>query len=164
MRASTVFRGWVFSCVVVGLGCTSDSQRGQTDGIPDDFVGVGRPIQHDFEDGTTQGWGPFGGPPLTVANSTEAAFTGTHSLKTTNRTATFNGPSLNLIPPPPPPPHKLTPGANHRVSVAVRLAAGEAPTTVRVTVMRTPTGGSAAFDTVVGNTNVTADSLGDAGR
>src|SRR6516164_7129326 len=51
-------------------------------------------IQNDFEDGTTQGWGPFGSP--TVANSTEAAFSGTHSLKTTNRTASFNGPSISL--------------------------------------------------------------------
>ena len=84
------------------------------------------PIQNDFEDGTTQGWGPFGSP--TVANSTEAAFTGARSLKTTNRTATFMGPSINLLP------NQLTPGANHRVSVAVRLVAGEAPTTARVTV------------------------------
>ena len=100
------------------------------------------PIQNDFEDGTTQGWGPFGSP--TVANSTEAAFTGARSLKTTNRTATFMGPSINLLP------NQLTPGANHRVSVAVRLVAGEAPTTARVTMQRTLScGATNQFDTVV---------------
>jgi endo-1,4-beta-xylanase len=106
-------------------------------------------IQNDFEDGTTQGWGPFGSP--TVANSTEAAFSGTHSLKTTNRTSGFMGPSISLT-------NQLAKGATYKVSVAARLAPGEVPTTLRVTVMRTLTDGTSAFDTVVGSTNATADS------
>ncbi len=52
-------------------------------------------VQHDFEDGTTQGWVPRG--TAVVTNTTEAANTGTHSLKTTGRTAGFNGPALNLL-------------------------------------------------------------------
>ena len=93
--------------------------------VPDHVGALTGPIQNDFEDGTTQGWFPFGSP--TVANSTEQAFTGTHSLKTTGRTASFMGPGLSLT-------GQLTAGATYRVSVAARLAAGEAPTTLRVTV------------------------------
>jgi endo-1,4-beta-xylanase len=141
-------RGWVFACVVVGVGCTAGPEVDQTEAVQTTRAALSGPIQNDWEDGTLQGWAPFGSPTLT--NSTEQAFTGTHSLKTTNRTASFMGPSINLV-------SQLTPGANYRVSVAVRLAAGEAPTTFRVTAMRTPTGGSAAFDTVVNSTNVTAD-------
>jgi endo-1,4-beta-xylanase len=106
------------------------------------------PLQYDFEDGTTQGWFPFGSP--TVANSTEAAFSGTHSLKTTGRTATFMGPGVSLT-------GQLTQGATYAVSVAARMAPGESPTTLHVTVMRTLTDGSNAFDSVATNTNVTAD-------
>ena len=51
-------------------------------------------VQDDWEDGTLQGWGPFGS--VTLANSTAVAHGGTHSLLTTNRTAGFNGPSLNV--------------------------------------------------------------------
>jgi hypothetical protein len=42
-------------------------------------------VSNDFEDGTTQGRIPRGSAVLT--NTTEAANTGTHSLKTTGRTA-----------------------------------------------------------------------------
>src|SRR5881394_427645 len=90
-------------------------------------------IQNDWEDGTTQGWFPFGSPTLT--NSTEQALTGTHSLKTTNRTATFMGPGTSLT-------GQLTPGTTYRVSVSARLVGGQAPTTVRVTVQRSMSDGT----------------------
>jgi endo-1,4-beta-xylanase len=106
------------------------------------------PIQNDFEDGTLQGWAPFGNPVLT--NTTEAAFSGTHSLKTTGRTSGFMGPSINLT-------GQLTAGANYSVSLAARLAPGEVPTTLKVTVMRTMSDGTQAFDTAVPSTNATAD-------
>src|SRR5688572_13691734 len=51
-------------------------------------------VQNDFEDGTPQNWIPRGGS-VVLTNTTEAAATGTRSLKTTGRTAGFNGPSLN---------------------------------------------------------------------
>src|SRR5215831_18536713 len=112
----------------------------------DPTVGSALTIQNDWEDGSTQGWFPFGSPTLT--NSTEQALTGTHSLKTTNRTATFMGPATSLT-------GKLSPGTNYRVSVAVRLVAGQAPTTVKVTVQRSMSDGTTAFDQVVGSTSVT---------
>jgi endo-1,4-beta-xylanase len=98
------------------------------------------PISFDFEDGTAQGWFPFGSP--TVANSTDTAFTGTHSLLTTNRTASFMGPGVNML-------GKLTKGATYQVTVSARLVTGQPASTLIATFQRTPTGGSAAFDTVV---------------
>jgi hypothetical protein len=59
-------------------------------------LGAQTVVQNDFEDGTTQGWGPRGGAVLT--NTTEAAATGTHSLRTSGRTATWNGPALDILP------------------------------------------------------------------
>ena len=88
-------------------------------------------VSNDFEDGTSQGWIPRGSAVLT--NTTEAANTGTHSLKTTGRTAGFNGPSLNLL-------GVLSPGTPYQVTVAVRLASGEPATQLIVTVQRTPSG------------------------
>jgi endo-1,4-beta-xylanase len=104
-------------------------------------------VQHGWEDGTLQGWAPFGGS-VVLTNSTAVAHSGTHSLLTSNRTAGFNGPSLNLIP-------LLSPSTVYQVSVYVRLAAGEPATQVKISVQRTPSGGSTAFDSVTGFTNVT---------
>jgi len=97
-------------------------------------------VSNDFEDGTTQGWIPRG--PVLLTNTTEAANTGTHSLKTTGRTAGFNGPALNLL-------GVLSPGTPYQVTVAVRLASGEPATQLIVTVQRTPSGGTNQFDRVV---------------
>ena len=97
-------------------------------------------VSDDFEDGTTQGWVSRGTAVLT--NTTEAANTGTHSLKTTGRTAGFNGPALNLL-------GVLSQGTPYQVSVAVRLVSGEPATQLIVTVQRTPTGGPTQFDRVV---------------
>jgi len=96
-------------------------------------------VQHDFEDGTTQGWVSRGS--AVVTNTAEAANTGTQSLKTTGRTAGFNGPALNLF-------GTLSPGTVYQVTLAVRLVAGEPATQVIVTVQRTPSGGSNQFDRV----------------
>jgi endo-1,4-beta-xylanase len=69
-------------------------------------------LQNDFEDGTNQGWIPRGSAVLT--NTTEQAHGGTHSLKTTGRTAGFNGPSLDIT-------SIVTPGATYTVDAWVRL-------------------------------------------
>ena len=103
-------------------------------------------IQHGWEDGTLQGWAPFGGGVLT--NTTAAANSGTHSLLTTGRSAGFNGPSVELN-------AVLAPGTVYQFTAFVRLAPGEAATQVRMTMRRTPTGGSAAFEPVTSNTAVT---------
>src|SRR5262245_21540397 len=58
-------------------------------------------VSNDFEDGSAQGWVPRGGG-VVLTNTEEVAprpgGTGTHSLKTTNRTQGFHGPSLNVLP------------------------------------------------------------------
>jgi endo-1,4-beta-xylanase len=105
------------------------------------------PLQHDFEDGSLQGWTPRGGS-VVLTNTAEAAFGGTRSLKTTGRTAGFNGPSFNLL-------GQLTKGATYQVQVSVRLLTGEAPTTVTVTMQRTPSGGTNQFDTIASNASAT---------
>jgi endo-1,4-beta-xylanase len=108
---------------------------------------TGTIVQHDFEEGTLQGWIPRGGG-VVLTNSTEAAATGTNSLKTTGRTQGFHGPSLDIL-------GLLTRGATYQVTASVRLVAGETATTLRATVQQTPAGGSNQFVTVAQNTNVT---------
>lgn len=85
-------------------------------------------VSHDFENGTTQGWGPRGS--ITVANSTDVAHGGTHSLKTTGRTATWNGPSLNVSPP------LLSTAKTYQVTAYVRLVAGTPSAQLIFTVQR----------------------------
>jgi endo-1,4-beta-xylanase len=97
-------------------------------------------IQNDFEDGTVQGWIPRGSS-VVLTNTTDAAHTGTHSLKTTGRTAGFNGPSLNVL-------GKLSKGSTYGITVWVRLVSGQLPDTLKVTMQRTLTDGSNAFDQI----------------
>lgn len=96
-------------------------------------------VQDGFEDATTQGWSPFG--PVTVAASTDVARSGSYSLKTSNRSATWNGPGLELT-------GKLVAGATYQVSLYARLVSGGSPATLSVTMKRTPTSGSTAYDSV----------------
>ena len=111
----------LYALSIAAIGCGNDEAPSPA---PESTVSNAlTSIQNDWEDGTTQGWFPFGSPTLT--SSTEQAFAGTRSLKTTNRTATFMGPATSLT-------GKLTPGTNYKVSVAARLVAGQAPTTLRV--------------------------------
>src|SRR5579871_754140 len=147
MRTSKTLRAWALSWVVIGLGCTAGSQppssTADVESVTSALTGT---ITNDFEDGTTQGWFPFGSP--TVANSTVVANTGTHSLLTTNRTSGFMGPGTSLT-------GQLTAGASYHVSVAARLLAGTAATGLKVTVMRSFADGTSAFDAVVPSTQVT---------
>src|SRR5262245_51883847 len=70
----------------------------------------------DFENGGLQGWIPRG--PVTLTNTEEVGSrtggAGTHSLRTTGRTAGFHGPSLETLP-------LLAKSATYQVSVWVRL-------------------------------------------
>lgn len=93
-------------------------------------------INSDFEDGTTQGWGVFGGG--TVMNSTDVAHGGTHSLIITGRTAGFNGPSINVL-------GSVTKGATYQVTAWVRLAIGTPATQLKITGFRNLASG-ANFD------------------
>jgi endo-1,4-beta-xylanase len=96
-------------------------------------------VQHDFENGTTQGWAPRGS--VTLANVTEAAASGTHSLRTSGRTAAWNGPSLDILP-------LLSPSTVYRFRASGRLVAGEPATQLIMTVQRTPSGGSTTYEQV----------------
>ncbi|GAB4213154.1 MAG: endo-1,4-beta-xylanase XynA [Roseiflexaceae bacterium] len=96
-------------------------------------------LQSDFEDGTTQGWVPQGA--ITLAASTEAAHGGTFSLKSTGRTQDWNGPSRDLRP-------LLQKGVTYTISGQVRLVAGQPASTLKATIKRTPTGGSANYEQV----------------
>jgi endo-1,4-beta-xylanase len=104
-------------------------------------------LNNDFEDGSLQNWIPRGGT-VVLTNTTEAAASGSRSLKTTGRTAGFNGPSLNAL-------GLLTRGTIYQVTASVRLVGGEAATALKITMQRTPTGGSTAFDQVTPSTNAT---------
>ena len=95
-------------------------------------------VQSTWEDGTAQGWGPFGN--VTLTNSTAAAHTGSRSLLTTGRTATYMGPSLNLT-------GKLVPNATYQVSAWARLPAGTAATQVKLSMQRTAAG-TTSYDSV----------------
>jgi endo-1,4-beta-xylanase len=100
---------------------------------------TGAVVQNDFEDGSLQGWIPRG--PVTLTNTNEVpAHGGTRSLKTTGRTAGFNGPSLNTF-------GLLTKGSTYQVTAWVRLVAGESPTQISVTMQRTVSG-SNSFDSI----------------
>ncbi len=96
-------------------------------------------LQSDFEDSTAQGWVPQGA--VTLAATTEAAHDGTHSLKTTGRTADWNGPSRDLRP-------LLQKGVTYVITGYVRLAAGQPASTLKATIKRTPSGGSATYEQV----------------
>ncbi|HEU4324296.1 MAG TPA: endo-1,4-beta-xylanase [Roseiflexaceae bacterium] len=112
------------------------------------FGPIGRPVaiaaptvilQSDFEDGTAQGWVPQGA--VTLAATTEAAHGGTHSLKTTGRTADWNGPSrdLRLL---------LQKGVTYVITGYVRLPVGQPASTLKATIKRTPSGGTATYEQV----------------
>src|SRR5262249_38693420 len=74
--------------------------------------------------------------------------TGTHSLKVTNRGASFMGPGLNVL-------SNITKGATYLVTVSARLVAGQPTSNVLATFSRTPTGGAGTFDTPLTLSNVT---------
>ena len=93
-------------------------------------------VDHDWEDGSVEGWFPRGGH--AIENSMEAAHDSTRSLKTTGRTATWNGPGLDLR-------TTLTAGATYRITGWVRLVTGEIATDLQFTVQRQPSGGSSDF-------------------
>jgi endo-1,4-beta-xylanase len=96
-------------------------------------------VSSDFEDGTAQGWSPRGS--VTLTNTTEIpAAGGTHSLKVTGRTATWMGPSYNLL-------NRITKGASYQVTVSGRLVAGSTADTLFLGVQRT-SGSTTSYDTI----------------
>ena len=87
----------VRACVLaLGLACALALYFLSPLGRRSAIAQTGTVVQNDFEDGSLQGWIPRG--PVTLTNTDEVpAHGGTRSLKTTGRTAGFNGPSLNTF-------------------------------------------------------------------
>lgn len=76
--------------------------------------------QYTWSDGGLDGWGPFGSPTLQNAAPPVLDPAGdTNALLTTNRTATFMGPSLNLLS------LNISAGATYQVTAYVLLAAAD---------------------------------------
>ncbi|MGP9022853.1 carbohydrate binding domain-containing protein [Streptomyces sp. BR1] len=101
-----------------------------------------------FEDGTTQGWScRVGSARVTISDT--YAHSSAHSLLCSSRTEPWEGPRFALPAPP-------TPGQTYSLRLWARLAAGEAPTDLKLSVER-HTSGSIFYDTVVPDTLVTEE-------
>src|SRR5438477_9804459 len=83
-----------------------------------------------FESGTAEGWTSRTGTEIVAASSADA-HNGGFSLLTTNRTAAFRGPNFDVT-------SVMFNGSRYRVSVWARLAPGEAPAQLRVSLQRMP--------------------------
>src|SRR5262245_46746952 len=103
-----------------------------------------------FESGATEGWGPrIGGQSGEIVTVTSAdAHSGANSLLTTNRTAAFRGPAVNVT-------NIMFNGSPYKLSPSANLAPGEFTTQLRVSLQRNA-GTISTFHTVVGNTTVTS--------
>lgn len=101
----------------------------------------------DFEGGTAQGWFPrISSETLTV--TTADAHGGQRSLLTTNRTAAFAGPAFNVL-------GKMTKGKKYALSLWVKLAPGESPVDMRLSIERR-LAGTPAFQTIAAGSGVTS--------
>jgi endo-1,4-beta-xylanase len=102
--------------------------------------GSAQVVSHGFESNQLHGWAPRGGT-VTLTSTTEAARSGTNSLKTSGRTAGWHGPSLDLR-------SLLAPNATYQITGWVRLVAGQPASSLKFTVERTPSGESTSWSTV----------------
>ncbi len=103
-------------------------------------------VSTNFDTGATQGWSPRG--PVTLTAASEVARSGGFSLKTTGRTAGWNGPALDLR-------TRLARGASYQVSGWVRLVAGQPASSLKFTLERAPVGGSNTYSQVTAAQNTT---------
>lgn len=96
-------------------------------------------LVNDGFEGSTDGWSNFG--TATLTDTTADAHTGSYSLAVTARAASYAGPSLDLT-------SQLVPGATYQFSVWVKLLPGQTVSSLglNMTMKRTPSGGSAAYD------------------
>ena len=102
-------------------------------------------ISTNFEDGGLDGWSSRAG--CSLANTTDDAHGGTHSLLVTNRTAAYDGPQISVN-------NKMYNGSTYSISVWVKLApTATQADTLRVS-LQTTLSGTTTYHTVVGNTPV----------
>lgn len=100
----------------------------------------------DFENGTTQGWAGRGAAQVT--DTTADAHGGVHSLLVTGRTASWNGPTLDIT-------GKMCNGSQYAVIFWVKMAPGTPQTTIRISLQLT-LAGSQSFKTLIANAPVTS--------
>ncbi|MCC5578829.1 endo-1,4-beta-xylanase [Microtetraspora sp. AC03309] len=93
--------------------------------------------KYDFENGSTQGWSARGSG-VTVGLS-DTAHSGDAALLVQGRTATWHGATIT-------PPFEK--GVTYTVTAFARLASGQPPNTIAMTVQRTPAGGSTTYERV----------------
>jgi endo-1,4-beta-xylanase len=93
--------------------------------------------EYDFEDGTTQGWGPRGEEAVSV--TTDVAHSGSYSLLATDRKAEWQGATVDVA-------GLLEAGSTYEIGGYVRLAEGEPASKVVVTMQRTPVGGDTQYE------------------
>jgi uncharacterized repeat protein (TIGR01451 family) len=136
---------WLF-LIIVGLTCSpamlvtrpASAQTGQ------DNSGLAA----NFETGTSEGWGPRLGYESVTVTSTDK-HSGNYSILTTGRQQWYDGASIDVT-------NKMYNGSRYRISVWVKLAPGEAPVNVMVSLQRN-LDSTTTFHNVVGGTTVTAD-------
>ncbi|HEX7057695.1 MAG TPA: endo-1,4-beta-xylanase [Bacilli bacterium] len=87
---------------------------------------------YDFENGT-QNWTENGAG--SVATVTEAAYDGTHSLLSAGRTSAWNGPGIDLS-------SLLLVGAQYKITGFAKLAAGQSPANIKLTMHKGSDSGS----------------------
>jgi endo-1,4-beta-xylanase len=104
-------------------------------------------ITTDFEDGGADGWSSRSGS-STVANSTAASHTGTHSLLTTGRIANWDGPSISVS-------NKMYPGSVYNVSGWVLLTPADGSSHVINVSLQTTLSGNTSYPSVTGYPGVT---------
>ncbi|MCK2220065.1 endo-1,4-beta-xylanase [Actinomadura sp. ATCC 31491] len=104
------------------------------------------PIASDFEDGTAQDWSPRASAAL--ASSADAAHGGTRSLAVTGRSASWDGPALNVL-------GRMGKGDKYDLSVWVRLGPDTPSGKLGLSVER-HTAGTPSYERVVPPTDVPA--------
>ena len=102
--------------------------------------GTAANLTTDFESGL-QGWGPRG--TAQVALSTTGAHAGTTSLSVTNRAQSWQGPAIDVT-------ENVAIGVTVDVSVWAKLATGQAPKSLKVSVQRDRAGAATGYDNVAG--------------
>lgn len=98
---------------------------------------------YDFENGNTQGWGPFiGSAPV---STTAAAYTNSSSLLTTTNSGGAGGPSISMS-------GLLQAGATYSITGYVQLTSGEAASFANFTMKRSDAScnGGTCYDTIGG--------------
>jgi endo-1,4-beta-xylanase len=109
-------------------------------------------ISTTFEDGGVDGWSSRAGS--TVANTTAAAHTGTHSLLVTGRTANYDGPKIGVA-------NKMYNGSKYNVSVWVMLLPTDGSNHVINMSLQVTLSGTTSYPSVTGYPGVAVPADGN---